>query len=60
MKSKLITNKTIYNPYSKEKSFQVFQEVTPEDQQVMREYLERTHQKQETQLTQNRHTKHRG
>jgi len=43
--SKPITNKTIYNPYSKEKAFHVFQEVTKEDQQVMRDYLEKTHKK---------------
>ena len=40
-----ITNKTIYNPYSKEKAFQVFHEVTRDDQENMREYLERTHNK---------------
>ncbi|OPY27423.1 MAG: hypothetical protein A4E27_00549 [Methanobacterium sp. PtaU1.Bin242] len=42
---KPITNKTIYNPYAKEKVFHKAHQVSPEDQENMKEYQEKTHKK---------------
>lgn len=43
---KPITNKTIYNPYAKEKVFHQSHQITEDEQENMKEYLETTHKKE--------------
>lgn len=48
---KPVTNKTVYNPYAKEKCFHHSPQTSREEQENMKRYLEKTHKKQSQTLS---------